>query len=87
MLKIYTRSRHVAMVAKFLDDKKPQMGTRTDSKFIDLIQFHLICQMLAKYFLGLSSKGPYVNFEIEKHNFCVVFTYYIKRGIKLGSFM
>ena len=42
--------RHVAMVAKFLDDNKPKW-IRTVSNFIDLIQFHLICQMLKK-FLG-----------------------------------
>ena len=36
--------------------------------------------MLAKYFLGLSSKGPYLSFEKERDNFCVVFTYYIKQG-------
>ena len=35
------------MIAKFLDDNKPK--TWTVSNFIDLIQFHLICQMLAKF--------------------------------------
>ena len=45
---------HVAMVAKFVDDNKPKTslkkyGIRTASNFIDLIQFHLIWQMLAKF--------------------------------------
>ena len=69
--------RHVAMVAKFLDDKKPI------SNFIDLIQFHLICQMLAK-FSGLNPNGPYVSLEKEKETFCVVLAYSIKRRVKLG---
>ena len=40
------------MVAKFLDDNELKMSLksiRTVSKFIDLIQFHLICQLLAKF--------------------------------------
>ena len=45
--------RRVAMVAKFLDDNKPKTWLkkwiRTASNFIDLIQFHLIWQMLAKF--------------------------------------
>ena len=45
--------RHVAMVAKFLDDNKPKTSfkrwIRTVSNFIDLIQFPSICQMLAKF--------------------------------------
>ena len=46
--------RHVAMVAKFVDDNKAKTslkkcGIRTASNFIDLIQFHLIWQMLAKF--------------------------------------
>ena len=44
--------RHVAMIAKFSDDNKTKTPLkkwiRTDSKFIDLIQFHLICKILAK---------------------------------------
>ena len=42
-----------AMVAKFLDDNKPKTSLKkricTVSNFIDFIQFHLICQMLAKF--------------------------------------
>ena len=45
--------RHVAMVVKFLDDNKPKTSLEkwihTLSKFIDLIQFHLSCQMLGKF--------------------------------------
>ena len=41
--------RHVAKVAKFVDDNKPKTslkkcGIRTASNFIDLIQFNLIWQ-------------------------------------------
>ena len=48
------------------------------SNFIDLIQFHLICQMLAK-FSGLNPTGPNLSLEKEKETFCVVFTYSVKR--------
>ena len=45
--------RHVAMVAKFLDDNKPKTSlkkrVRTASNFKDFIQFHLIWHMLAKF--------------------------------------
>ena len=47
--------RHVAMVAKFLDDNKPKShlkSIRTISNFTDLIQIHLIWQTLAKFSLG-----------------------------------
>ena len=51
--------RHVAMVAKFLDDNKPKTSLKkwihAVTNFIDLIQFHLICQMLAK-FSGVKSE-------------------------------
>ena len=44
--------RHVATIAKFLDDNKTKTPLkkwiRTVSKFIDLIQFHSICKILAK---------------------------------------
>ena len=54
------------MVAKFLDDNKPRKSLkkymRTVSNFIDLIQFHLICQMLAK-FSGFNLKGPYLSLQ------------------------
>ena len=48
--------RHVAMVAKFLNDNKPKTSLkkriRTVSNFIGLIQFHLICQNVCKIFWG-----------------------------------
>ena len=50
MAKREEKLRHVAMVAKFLDD----------NKLIDLIQFHLICRKLVK-FLGLNPRGPYLS--------------------------
>ena len=45
--------RHVAVVAKYLDNHKPKTSLkrciRTASNFIDLNQIHLIWQMLAKF--------------------------------------
>ena len=46
-------------------------------KFIELIQFHLICQMLVK-FSGFNLKGPYLSLEKEKETFCAVFTHSVK---------
>ena len=37
------------MVAKFLDDNNQKTSLKIVSDFIDLVQFHLICQMLAKF--------------------------------------
>ena len=46
--------RHVAMVAKILDDNKLKTSLkewiRTASNLIDLIQFHLIFQILGKFY-------------------------------------
>ena len=61
-------TRHVAMVAKFLDDDKK---IRTASNFIDLIQFHLICQMLAKV-SGFNPRGPYLSLEKKETFLCCV---------------
>ena len=61
------------MVANFLDYNKPKIHLKSkfalfQTSIIDLIQFHLICQMLAK-FSGLNSKGPYLSLEKEYRNF------------------
>ena len=40
---------------------------------MDLIQFQLICQMLAKL-SGLNPKGTYLSLEKDNETFCVVFT-------------
>ena len=37
-------------------------------------------------FLGLNPKGPYLSVEDEKDNFCVVFTYSIKRVREIRKF-
>ena len=57
----------------------------TVSNFIDLIQFHLICQMLVK-FLGLNLKGLYLSLEKVKENLRVVFTLFIKRVREIRKF-
>ena len=64
--------RHVAMVANFLDDNKPKTSLkrwiRTDSNFINFIQFHLICQMLA-IFPGWIPKDGIYKFPKKKRKF------------------
>ena len=62
--------RHVAMVANFWDEQpKPKIHLiRTVSKFIDVIELHLICQMFEK-FSGFNPKGPYQSFTKRKRNF------------------
>ena len=52
---------------------------------MDLIQFHLICQMLAK-FSGLNPKGPYLSLEKENESFCVLFTYSVKPAREIRKF-
>ena len=68
-------SRHVAMVVKFLDDNKPKTSLEkwihTLSKFIDLMQFHLICQIMAK-FSGVKSVRIVSEFRGRKRKFCLV---------------
>ena len=75
------------MVAKFLDDNKPEI--HFEIKFAlfqtSLILFHLICQMLAK-FSGLNPKGPYLSLEKERETFCVVFTYSVKQVHEIRKF-
>ena len=52
---------------------------------MDLIQFHLICQILAK-FSGLNPKELYLSLEKEKETFCVLFNYCVKRARKIRKF-
>ena len=56
---------HVAMVAKFLDDNNQKRSLKIVSDFIDLVQFQLICQMLAK-FTGVKSERTYLSLEMSK---------------------
>ena len=73
------------MVAKFLDDNKPKTSlkiwTPTVSNFVTLW-----CVKYWWNFLGLNSKGPYLSLEKEKDNFCVLFTYSIKRAGEIRKF-
>ena len=78
------------MVAKFLDDNKPKISLKkwicTVSNFIDLICFHLICQMLAK-FSGVESERT-ISYSLEKSNnyCCFVFIYLRKRAHDIRKF-
>jgi len=75
--------RHIARVAKFLDDNKPKTSLKkrihTVTNLIDLIRFHLICQMLAKL-QGLNPKGPYLSLEKKRQFLCCAHQYFIKRA-------
>ena len=79
--------RHVAMVAKFPEDHKPKTSLkkwiRTVSNFNDLIQFHLTCQMLAK-FSGVESERTVS--MLRKRKFCVGLTYSIKQAHIIRKF-
>ena len=55
----------VAMVAKFLDDNKPKTALKKRIFALFLIQFHLICQMLAK-FSGFESERTLSKFRKRK---------------------
>ena len=75
--------RHIAMVAKFLDDNKPKASLKkrihTVTNLIDLIRFHLFCQMLAK-FQGLNPKRPYLSLEKKRQFLCCAHQYFIKQA-------
>ena len=80
---------HVAMVAKFPDDSKPKTALKKLKFALFLIQFHLICQMLAN-FSGFESErilSLELSLEKEKED-CI---YSIRGGggggVKLGSLM
>ena len=80
--------RHVAMVAKFLDDNKPKTSLKKWIRIInviDFIQFHLICQILAK-FLGLNPKGRYLSSPKGRENSYVVLTCSLKRAREIRKF-
>ena len=51
-----------------------------------LIQFHLICQMLAK-FSGVESESNVFKFRKRKRKFCVLFIHSIKRAREIRSFI
>ena len=51
-------------------------------KLIDLIQFLLICKIVAKFFLGVE----YLNLENKKENSCAVFTNSIKQVREIRKF-
>ena len=81
--------RHVAMVAQFLVDNKLKTSLQkwicTVSNFTDLIQFHLICQMLAKFSV-VEDKRTISTFRKRNRNICVVFTNSIKRACEIRKF-
>ena len=61
-------------------------GIRTVSNFIDLLWFHLICQMLAK-FSGFWVKSERTVCKLRKRkNFCVELAYSIKRVREIRKF-
>ena len=86
-------SRHVAIVAKFLDDNKPKTSLkkwiRTVSNFIDLVQFLFYLSNKVGEILwgggGLNLKGPYLSLK-KKKNLCVVFTYSLKQAREISNF-
>ena len=77
------------MVAKFLDDHKPKILLKTEFALFQtqsLLQFHLICQMVAN-FSGAEAHCTVFKFrKKKKENFCVVFTYCIKQARETRKF-
>ena len=77
----------VAMVAEFLDDT-PKMSLKKWIRTVPIklhwsFQFHLILSNVGKIFWGWIWKGLYQS--LEKENFCVLFTFSIKRTCELGK--
>ena len=74
-------------VAKFLDDSKRKRRLKSEFplfQFLSIIQFHLICQMLAT-FSGFGSGRTISQFKNGKGNFCVVSTYCMKRAREIRN--
>ena len=74
-------------VAKFLDDSKRKRRLKSEFplfQFLSIIQFHLICQMLAT-FSGVESGRTKSQFKNGKGNFCVVSTYFMKRAHEIRN--
>ena len=94
--KVYIREekslRHVPMEAKFLNDHKPKILLKTEFALFQtqsLLQFHLICQVVAN---SSGAESHRTVFKLrkkkrKKENFCVVFTYCIIKRVKLGNSM
>ena len=77
--------RHVAMVAKFLNDNKPKRHLKSGFALFQtsLIFFNFISFVKCwRNFLGWIRK----NRSLEKENFCVVLTYSIKRARETSMF-
>ena len=74
--------RHIAMVAKFLDDNKPKRPLKSGFALFQTSLTYSISFNLsnAGKIFCVKSEGPYVSLEKEKQNFCVVYmlTYSIK---------
>ena len=76
--------RHVAMVAKFLDDNKPKKSLK--SLFaLKLHRSYSFSFNLANLLWDLIYR--YLSLENESDNFCVIFTYSIKRAREIRKFM
>ena len=79
------------MVARFLDENKPKTSIkkwiRTASNFIDLIQFHLIWQMLAKFCQDESERTVFKFRKRKKTTFVLCSPAPQSEPVKLGIFM
>ena len=82
--------RHIAMVAKFLDDNKPKRPLKSGFALFQTSLTYSISFNLsnAGKIFGVKSEGPYVSLEKEKQNFCVVYmlTYSIKWAHEIRKF-
>ena len=77
--------RHVAMVAKFLDDNKPKRHLKVDSHCFKLHRSYLVSFNLSNVgeIFWVKSKRT---LEKEKENFCVVLTYSMERAREIRKF-
>ena len=73
--------RHVAMVAKFLNDNKPKTSP---NKLIRTVSFNM--SNVGEILGGWNPKGSYLSLEKEKEHLCVVFTYSLQRAHEIRKF-
>ena len=78
-------SRHVAMVAKFLDDNKPKIHLRSKFALHRCYSVSFNLSYVGEIF-WIESERTVSEFRKDKETFCVVFTYSVKRAHEISKF-
>ena len=77
--------RHVAMVAKFLDDNKPKIHLRSKFALHRCYSMSFNLSHVGEIFCT-ESERTVSEFRKDKETFCFVFTYSVKRAHEISKF-